>query len=100
MVAKERKLSKGAPGKPGAPPGEAADSRLTSIADWMRNEKKSGLTTKEAVQYEKVRPRCTTAPARASLRWAPRARWPAQQELPPSTTPAAVARGRRPPHSG
>ena len=30
------------------------DSRLTAVADWLRNEKKSGLHTKEAVQYEKV----------------------------------------------
>ena len=31
------------------------DPRLTAVADWLRNEKKSGLHTKEAVQYEKVR---------------------------------------------
>ena len=35
-----------------APP---VDPRLTAVADWLRNEKKSGLHTKEAVQYEKVR---------------------------------------------
>jgi len=29
------------------------DPRLTAVADWLRNEKKSGLNTKEAVQYEK-----------------------------------------------
>jgi len=29
------------------------DPRLTAVADWLRNEKKSGLHTKEAVQYEK-----------------------------------------------
>jgi hypothetical protein len=31
------------------------DPRLIAVADWLRNEKKSGLITKEAVQYEKVR---------------------------------------------
>lgn len=31
------------------------DPRLTAVADWLRNEKKSNLHTKEAVQYEKVR---------------------------------------------
>jgi len=29
------------------------DPRLTAVADWLRNEKKSNLHTKEAVQYEK-----------------------------------------------
>ena len=29
------------------------DPRLVAVADWLRNEKKSGLITKEAVQYEK-----------------------------------------------
>jgi len=29
------------------------DPRLIAVADWLRNEKKSGLHTKEAVQYEK-----------------------------------------------
>jgi len=29
------------------------DPRLNAVADWLRNEKKSGLHTKEAVQYEK-----------------------------------------------
>jgi len=29
------------------------DPQITAVADWLRNEKKSGLTTKEAVQYEK-----------------------------------------------
>ena len=35
-------------------PGEV-DPRLTAVADWLRNEKRSGLAVKEAVQYEKVR---------------------------------------------
>jgi hypothetical protein len=29
------------------------DPKLQSVADWLRNEKKSGLHNKEAVQYEK-----------------------------------------------
>ena len=41
------------------------DPRLTAVADWLRNEKKSGLHTKEAVQYEKVRAR---RPALETLR--------------------------------
>lgn len=52
MVAKDRKPSKGS--RPGAPAPEAADSKLLSVADWLRNEKRSGLHTKEAIQYEKV----------------------------------------------
>ena len=31
------------------------DSRILALADFLRNEKRSGLHTKEAVQYEKVR---------------------------------------------
>ena len=38
-----------------APSVKEVDPRLTAVADWLRNEKKSGLHTKEAVQYEKVR---------------------------------------------
>ena len=34
--------------------GPPVDPKLTAVADWLRNEKRSGLTTKEAVQYEKV----------------------------------------------
>jgi len=34
-------------------PVKEIDPRLTAVADWLRNEKKSGLHTKEAVQYEK-----------------------------------------------
>ena len=34
---------------------KGVDPRLIAVADWLRNEKKSGLNTKEAVQYEKVR---------------------------------------------
>eukprot|EP00966_Prymnesium_polylepis_P148403 3428012-Prymnesium_polylepis.3 len=41
--------------KPNAPIAEQQDPKLLKLADWLRNEKKSGLTTKEAVQYEKVR---------------------------------------------
>lgn len=59
MVAKERKLSKGA--RAPAPPAAAADSKYLAIANWLRNEKKSGLYTKEAVQYEKVRRLHSTA---------------------------------------
>eukprot|EP00322_Chrysochromulina_rotalis_P023454 CAMPEP_0115849444 /NCGR_PEP_ID=MMETSP0287-20121206/11453_1 /TAXON_ID=412157 /ORGANISM="Chrysochromulina rotalis, Strain UIO044" /LENGTH=356 /DNA_ID=CAMNT_0003303413 /DNA_START=60 /DNA_END=1130 /DNA_ORIENTATION=+ len=37
-----------------APPEETnIDPKLTAVADWLRNEKRSGLNTKEAVQYEK-----------------------------------------------
>jgi len=32
---------------------KGVDPRLIAVADWLRNEKKSGLNTKEAVQYEK-----------------------------------------------
>ena len=32
----------------------AGAAAVTAVADWLRNEKKSGLHTKEAVQYEKV----------------------------------------------
>ena len=35
------------------------DSRILALADFLRNEKRSGLHTKEAVQYEKVRARRT-----------------------------------------
>ena len=39
------------------PPAKEVDPRLNAVADWLRNEKQSGLHTKEAVQYEKVRRR-------------------------------------------
>jgi hypothetical protein len=35
-------------------PGLADDPATRSVADFLRNEKASGLRTKEAVQYEKV----------------------------------------------
>ena len=35
------------------------DTRILALADFLRNEKRSGLHTKEAVQYEKVRARRT-----------------------------------------
>ena len=44
-----------------APSVKEVDPKLTAVADWLRNEKKSGLHTKEAVQYEKAR----DAPPRA-----------------------------------
>jgi hypothetical protein len=47
----------GAPRGAVAPSVKEVDPRLTAVADWLRNEKKSGLHTKEAVQYEKVRAR-------------------------------------------
>lgn len=50
MGRQERKLK---PDKGG--PMKEADAKMTAVADWLRNEKKSGLNTKEAVQYEKVR---------------------------------------------
>jgi translocation protein SEC62 len=34
-------------------PGSKEDQRLQAVANWLRNEKRSGLHTKEAVQYEK-----------------------------------------------
>jgi len=43
----------GAPRGAVAPSVKEVDPRLTAVADWLRNEKKSGLHTKEAVQYEK-----------------------------------------------
>ena len=52
MVKAERQRNRGM--VPPAP-AEQADSRLTNIADWLRNEKKSGLITKEAIQYDRVR---------------------------------------------
>ena len=48
-------------GKTVAAPGPDVDPRLMAVADWLRNEKRSGLTTKEAVQYEKVRARAGPA---------------------------------------
>lgn len=38
-----------------APPGgaEKPNPALLAVADWLRNEKRSGLLTKEAIQYEK-----------------------------------------------
>jgi len=38
--------------KPGTPL-KAEDQRVLTVCDWLRNEKRSGLRTKEAVQYEK-----------------------------------------------
>jgi len=35
-------------------PGLADDPATRTVADFLRNEKTSGLRTKEAVQYEKV----------------------------------------------
>ena len=43
---------RGAPMKTVDP--KEVDPKLNAVADWLRNEKKSGLHTKEAVQYEKV----------------------------------------------
>jgi len=34
-------------------PIQTSDPRIAGVADWLRNEKHSGLKTKEAVQYEK-----------------------------------------------
>lgn len=34
------------------------DPKLQAVADWLRSEKRSGLITKEAIQYEKVRAVC------------------------------------------
>ena len=42
--------------KPGAKvggPGSKEDQRLQAVANWLRNEKRSGLVAKEAIQYEK-----------------------------------------------
>ena len=39
------------------------DTRILALADFLRNEKRSGLHTKEAVQYEKVRARRTSRQA-------------------------------------
>jgi len=47
-----RRAARGAPNVK-APAVKDVDPRLTAVADWLRNEKKSGLHTKEAVQYEK-----------------------------------------------
>ena len=30
------------------------EPKLQAVADWLRNEKRSGLHNKEAIQYEKV----------------------------------------------
>ena len=52
-----RAVARGPRGGPPIKPAMNAkevDPRLNAVADWLRNEKKSGLTTKEAVQYEKV----------------------------------------------
>jgi len=50
MVKSDKKLK---PGKPGAPTGKEADPKMLAVADFLRNEKRSGLHTKEAVQYDK-----------------------------------------------
>lgn len=42
------------------------DTRILALADFLRNEKRSGLHTKEAVQYEKVRARRTSRTRRAA----------------------------------
>jgi translocation protein SEC62 len=34
-------------------PGSKEDQRLQAVANWLRNEKRSGLVAKEAIQYEK-----------------------------------------------
>ena len=48
--------ARGRGGVPQAMSVKEVDPRLTAVADWLRNEKKSGLHTKEAVQYEKALP--------------------------------------------
>jgi hypothetical protein len=44
----------------------AVDPKLVAVADWLRNEKKSGLTTREAIQYEKVHAHHPPRAARAA----------------------------------
>ena len=47
---------RGAPppgGKLAAPGPTSKDKRLETVAAWLRNEKRSGLKVKEAVQYER-----------------------------------------------
>jgi len=52
--ASDAKAPKGKVAKVGAvAKDDPKDARMTLVADWLRNEKKSGLHTKEAVQYEK-----------------------------------------------
>ena len=59
-----RRVARGPPGRGvvAAKDPKDVDPKILAVADWLRNEKKSGLHTKEAVQYEKV------LPARARVR--------------------------------
>lgn len=43
-------------------PGHKDDTATRAVADFLRNEKGSGLRTKEAVQYEKARDRSLPLP--------------------------------------
>jgi len=54
-MSQTRKLTKRASAQRGAPigPVKTEDTRVLAVANFLRNEKKSGLKTKEAVQYEK-----------------------------------------------
>ena len=53
------------------------DPKVEVVAAWLRNEKRSGLYTKEAVQYEKVCRPCLPA-LRACGLWPALATWHAQ----------------------
>ena len=55
-MSSRRVLKKSAANAKQGGPIKTEDARITLVADWLRNEKRSGLKTKEAVQYEKVRP--------------------------------------------
>jgi len=54
-MSQTRKLTKRSVAAKGVPTGpiKTEDTRVLSVAGFLRNEKKSGLKTKEAVQYEK-----------------------------------------------
>ena len=55
MSNRQMQRQRGRGGMPIMPDPKDVDPKIQAVADWLRNEKKSGLHTKEAVQYEKVR---------------------------------------------
>ena len=72
-----RSLVRGRAGPAAQQAGPPVDPKLEVVAAWLRNEKRSGLYTKEAVQYEKVCRPCLPA-LRACGLWPALATWHAQ----------------------
>ena len=67
-----RPLVRGRAGPAAQQAGPPVDPKLEVVAAWLRNEKRSGLYTKEAVQYEKV---CAARASRPCERVACGLRW-------------------------